>query len=107
MTPSSTDPQASTDAQPSRTLPPEALDAWSAALRERFDLPDDAIPIALVLDLARDVAYGVARPAAPLSAFVAGLVAGRSGGGPAQIEEAVAAVVELAAAWSVDEEATP
>lgn len=84
----------------SRTLPPEALDEWSAALREHFDLPGDAVPISLVLDLARDASVGVARPAAPLSTFVAGLVAGRGGGSREQIEAAVAAITELAAGWS-------
>lgn len=80
----------------SRTLPPEALNDWSAALAERFGLAEGDIPISLILDLARDVANGVARPAAPLSAFVAGLVAGRAGGSLADTEAAVAAVVEMA-----------
>ncbi|AZS36767.1 Molybdenum cofactor guanylyltransferase [Microbacterium lemovicicum] len=83
-------------------LPPEALDAWTAALADRFGLAPEDIPIALVLDLARDVAHGVARPAAPLSAFVAGFVAGRAGGTQADVEETVAAVVELARGWRVD-----
>lgn len=83
----------------SRTLPPEALDAWAAALRERFDLDESDVPIPLILDLARDVANGVARPAAPFSAFVAGLVAGRAGGSPDDVRAAVAAVTELAAGW--------
>ncbi|MEV7632282.1 NTP transferase domain-containing protein [Microbacterium sp. NPDC089318] len=82
-----------------RTLPPEALDEWALALRERFGLAADDVPVALILDLARDVANGVARPAAPFSAFVAGLVAGRAGGAPEQVREAVAAVVELADGW--------
>lgn len=82
-----------------RTLPPEALDAWAAALRERFDLADEDLPIGLILDLARDVAVGVARPAAPFSAFAAGLVAGRAGGTPDQVREAVAAISTLAADW--------
>ncbi|CAH0230107.1 DUF6457 domain-containing protein [Microbacterium sp. Bi128] len=86
----------------SRTLPPEALDDWSAALAERFGLAEGDIPIALILDLARDVANGVARPAAPLSAFVAGLVAGRAGGTPADTEAAVAAVVEMARGWETN-----
>ena len=83
----------------SRTLPPEALDEWAAALRARFDLEPDALPIALILDLARDVAVGVARPAAPFSAIDAGFVAGRAGGTPADIDAAVAAVTQLAAEW--------
>ena len=83
----------------SRTLPPEALDAWAAALRERFGLAADDVPVAAVLDLARDVANGVARPAAPLGAFVAGLAAGRMGTDPAEVRAALDAVVELAQGW--------
>ena len=82
-----------------RTLPPEALDAWAEALRERFGLSPDDLPVALILDLARDVANGVARPAAPFSAFAAGLVAGRAGGAPADVEAAVVAITELAKTW--------
>ncbi|MCP2636402.1 DUF6457 domain-containing protein [Microbacterium sp. HD4P20] len=83
----------------SRTLPPEALDAWAAALRERFGLAEADVPVAAVLDLTRDVANGVARPAAPLGAFVAGLVAGRAGTDPAEIRAALDAVAAAAAGW--------
>lgn len=83
----------------SRTLPPEALDEWAAALRERFGLAEADVPVAAVLDLTRDVANGVARPAAPLGAFVAGLVAGRAGTDPAQVREALEAVAALADQW--------
>ena len=81
-----------------RTLPPEALDDWAAALRAALAL-DDELPIAAILDLARDVATGVARPAAPVSAFAAGLAAGRAGGSPDDIREALSAVVSRAATW--------
>jgi hypothetical protein len=83
----------------SEHLPPEALDRWADALRERFGLSAEDVPIALILDLARDVANGVARPAAPFSAFVAGLVAGRAGGSPDDIREAVDGVTALARDW--------
>ena len=82
-----------------RTLPPEALDEWAAALRERFNLGPDDLPIALILDLAHDVAVGGARAAALFSAFAAGLVAGRAGGSPEQVREAIASLTELAIAW--------
>lgn len=83
----------------SRTLPPEALDEWAAALREHFGLAADDVPVGGVLDLARDVANEVARPAAPLGAFVAGLVAGRAGTDPQAVRDALAAVAALAAEW--------
>jgi hypothetical protein len=83
----------------SRTLPPEALDAWAAAMRERFGLTEADVPVSAVLDLARDVANGVARPAAPLGAFVAGLVAGRAGDDPAEVRRALEAVTALAGGW--------
>jgi hypothetical protein len=80
----------------SHSLPPEALDEWAEVLRERFGLAAEDVPIALILDLARDVAVSVARPAAPFSAFVAGLVAGRAGGSPGDVRAAVAAISRLA-----------
>jgi len=87
----------------SERLPPEALDAWSAALREMFGLDAEDVPIELILDLARDVAVGVARPAAPLSAFVAGLAAGRAGGTPEQVRASVAEITALANGWNFDD----
>ncbi|MDL9981366.1 DUF6457 domain-containing protein [Microbacterium sp. ASV49] len=80
-------------------LPPEALDAWADALRERFGLAPDDVPIALILDLAGDVSRGVARPAAPFSAYVAGLVAGRRGGSPEDVRATVAEISQMAAGW--------
>ena len=85
--------------QDSRTLPPEALDDWAAALCVRFGLSAEDVPVAAVLDLTRDVANGVARPAAPLGAFVAGLVAGRAGTDSAAVRDALAAVAALAGEW--------
>jgi hypothetical protein len=81
-------------------LPPEALDDWADAVRERLGLGADDLPITLILDLAADVARGVARPAAPVSAFAAGLAAGRAGGSPDQVREAVAALSTLATDWT-------
>lgn len=49
------------------------LDEWVATVSERLGIgPIDA---AGVLDLARDVAHGVARPAAPLTCLLVGLAA--------------------------------
>jgi hypothetical protein len=84
-------------------LPPEALDEWAAALRELLGLDEGDIPISLILDLARDAAVGVARPAAPLSAFAAGLAAGRAGGTPDDVRRIVGDVSSLAAGWRTDD----
>jgi hypothetical protein len=49
-----------------------------------------------VLDLARDAAHAVARPAAPLTAFVVGLAAGLQGGDPATIARLIVGAQQLA-----------
>ncbi|ADG74644.1 putative molybdopterin-guanine dinucleotide biosynthesis protein MobA [Cellulomonas flavigena DSM 20109] len=55
-----------------------------------------------VLDMVRDVAHGVLRPAAPLTAYVVGLAAGRAGaeGGDvaAAVRDALAQVEALLSA---------
>ncbi len=58
-----------------------SLEAWMDALCRELDLEaavEGRHARDVVLDLARDVAHGVARPAAPLTAFLLGLAAGRS-----------------------------
>ncbi len=60
---------------------PAELDAWAKKPTEALHLPDDVeVDISAVLDLARDAAHGVARPAAPLTTFLVGLAAGLQGG---------------------------
>ncbi len=53
----------------------------------------------LVLDVAREAAHNVVRPAAPLSTFLLGFAAARAGGGPEDVERLAARIVALAAAW--------
>lgn len=62
-------------------LPPEALDQWLSAAAEELGLDENEVDIATLLDLAKDVAHNVARPAAPLSTFLLGLALGRAGSG--------------------------
>lgn len=85
--------------QPNLHLPAHALDDWLAVVCAALDLDPARIDTSLVLDLARDVAHGVARPAAPLSAFLVGLAAGRAGGENSDIEAAASTVTELARDW--------
>lgn len=63
-----------------RPVPPEELEAWVAEVRSLLDLEDE-IDIAAILDLAKDFAHNVARPAAPLTTFALGLAVGRADGG--------------------------
>jgi len=71
------------------------LDEWTTAVCGALGLEPGTVEPALVLDLARDVAHGVARPAAPLTAFLAGVAVGRGLAAP----EVVARVGELVQAW--------
>ena len=79
------------------------IERWIQAACAELGLPPDAVPVRTVLDLARDVAHQVERPAAPLSAFILGLAAGR-GQAPAEI---AASLTELAATWPAPEDAAP
>ena len=75
-----------------------ALDEWTDAVRDALQL--DPIDPKLVLDLARDVAHGVLRPAAPLTAYLVGIAVGRG----AEPHVAVAAVEQLISGWSTPAE---
>ena len=76
------------------TPAPDALTAWLDEASRALGLGGE-VPQALLLDLARDVAHGVARPAAPLTTFLVGLAAGRAGGSAADLAAAVATVQRL------------
>ncbi|MFC7623098.1 DUF6457 domain-containing protein [Microlunatus sp. GCM10028923] len=55
-------------------------DEWLAALSAQIgteDIPMDDDAMHIVLDLARDAAHEVERPAAPLTAFLVGVAVGR------------------------------
>jgi hypothetical protein len=58
------------------------VDRWLDEAAKELSLePLDGGEVATVLRLARDVAHGVERRAAPLAAYLAGLAAGRALGG--------------------------
>ncbi len=73
-----------------------ALDDWTEAVRHALEL--DPFDADLVLDLARDVAHGVMRPAAPLTAYLFGVAVGRG----ADPSAAATAIADLAASWARD-----
>ena len=77
---------------------PDALSRWVEQLCDALQI--DAAPDRdLVLDLARDAAHGVARPAAPLTTFLVGLAAGLRGGSADDVAAAAEIAKRLAADW--------
>ena len=67
------------------------LEEWAAVLTVELGLsPDFTVDIPLMLDLARDAAHGVTRPAAPVTTFLVGFAAGLAGGTPEDIARAAA-----------------
>ncbi|MFF8937615.1 NTP transferase domain-containing protein [Streptomyces paradoxus] len=75
------------------------LDEWISAVKDELGLDLDVDTRGL-LDLARDAAHGVARPAAPLTTFLVGYAAAQAGGGPEAVAEAARKAVALAARWA-------
>jgi hypothetical protein len=78
------------------------LDAWVNRAAGALGLDPADLDRDLVLGLTRDVAHGVARPAAPLTAFLVGLAAGRAGGGRDDVARAVAAAGAAVETWTAD-----
>ncbi len=65
-----------------------SLDDWVAQVCDSLDLPAECVDSAMVLDLTRDVAHSVSRPAAPVTAYLAGLAVG-CGAAPDQVRIAI------------------
>lgn len=57
-------------------MEPQELDAWAGAAARRLGVTLEPGDVSALLDLARDAAHGVTRPAAPLTAYIAGLAVG-------------------------------
>ncbi|MFC8798677.1 DUF6457 domain-containing protein [Promicromonospora sp. NPDC057138] len=83
------------------------LDSWVQALEAELGLPPGTVDVGAVLDLARDAAHAVARPAAPVTTYAvgyaeglaaAGAMAAKASGGPDAAEKAS----DLAARWVTD-----
>lgn len=81
------------------------LDEWISAVKDELGIDLD-VDTGVLLDLARDAAHGVARPAAPLTTFLVGYAAARAEGGPEAVAEAARKAAALALRWA-DEDAAP
>ena len=81
------------DEKPGR-VPAGALGDWLAELQQLLGI-EERIDIDTVLDVARDVAHGIARPAAPLSTFALGLAVGRNAASGAAVDQELARLAAL------------
>lgn len=70
------------------------LEEWTREVCDELGLDPGDVDRDGILDMTKDVAHGVARPAAPLTAYVAGLAIGR-GADPAAT---LARIAEMARA---------
>lgn len=74
------------------------LHDWIDELSDVLDV-DTEVDEALILDLARVAAHSVARPAAPITAYLLGLAAGSSGADTEEIEALAGKAQRLAESW--------
>jgi hypothetical protein len=74
------------------------LHDWIDELCDELDIEVE-VDEALILDLARDAAHNVERPAAPISTFLLGYAAAASGGKPAELERLAGLASALALRW--------
>ena len=83
------------------------LHEWISAVKDELGI-DLEVDTGILLDLARDAAHGVARPAAPLTTFLVGYAAAQAKGGPEAVAEAARKATALALRWAdEDAPATP
>lgn len=73
-----------------------SLTSWSAELCDALGLQLE-VDIDAILDLARDAAHQVERPAAPITTFLVGYAAGLRGGSAGAIADCVDIGTSLAA----------
>jgi molybdopterin-guanine dinucleotide biosynthesis protein A len=78
------------------------LDEWISAVKEELGIDLD-VDTGVLLDLARDAAHGVARPAAPLTTFLVGYAAAQANGGPEAVAEAARKAAALALRWAEED----
>ena len=74
----------------------DVLTEWLADLGAALGIDPALVDRDLLLDLAREAAHGVARPAAPLTTFLVGYAAGLRGGGADEVTSAAATASRLA-----------
>ena len=80
------------------------LHRWLLETGDELEVDPDAMDIELLLDLAREVAHGVARPAVPLTCYLLGYAVARSGGDHDALDRLARGVSERAGSWRAGDE---
>ena len=81
----------------------KAMAEWITAVSRELGLADvlDGVDqVDTVLDLTSDVAHGVSRPGAPVTAFLVGVAAGRSEDPAVAARDYATKIARLASGWS-------
>lgn len=79
------------------TVPETPLDVWVRALSAELGVDAGVVDVAGLLDVARDAAHGVARPATPLTTFLLGYAVAT---GTVGLDEGMRRTSALAAGWN-------
>jgi hypothetical protein len=74
------------------------LQKWVDELCDELSVDTD-VDVSAILDLARDAAHSVERPAAPLTTFLVGYAAAMRGGSAKDITDCADTAADLAAGW--------
>jgi hypothetical protein len=80
-----------------------ALSEWVTAVARELGLEealDSASTVDMVLDLTSDVAHGVSRPGAPVTAFLVGVAAGRAEDPAVAARDYAQKISRLADGWN-------
>jgi hypothetical protein len=75
------------------------MDEWITQLCDALDVPIADVDTNAVLDLARDAAHNVDRPAAPVTTYVVGYAAAQRGGGAKAVADVTQRAVQMAQDW--------
>ena len=84
-----------------------ALSEWVTAVVRELGLEgalDSGSAVDMVLDLTSDVAHGVSRPGAPVTAFLVGVAAGRADDPAVAARDYAQKISALADGWGADSE---
>jgi hypothetical protein len=84
-----------------------ALSDWVTAVARELGLEgalDGRTTVDMVLDLTSDVAHGVSRPGAPVTAFLVGVAAGRAEDPAVAARDYAQKISALAEGWGSDSE---